>query len=815
QRSSAELANLLRHPDARIRLRAQIALTRKSDALTRFSTGITSSNFMVRVHSIWGLGILARRGTSPLPAAQFGDIPNAKLRSQAEAVLIGLFKDKDPEIRSQALRALTNSTSTNALIPLGPLLADESPRVRFFAAILAGKRKMIAYYGPICDMLKENNNSDVYLRHACIFALQNISPNAATISALSADESPAVRLAAAVALRRMKSPNISIFVNDPDPKVADEAIRAICDLDMVNLRPAVAALLDNLGRRSWTQFMLRRLLHNSFRIGTSENVARVLKFAADPENPERERKEALRLVSIWSDPPPADQLTGHFRPLAKRDPKTIIPALTSALPELLKQDDFALVSALELIGRYHVKLASLDEKALRNFIVNEKLPAAARANALDLYVQRKPSNLSAFLAGLTNDKSDEVSLTALTLLAKLSPAAALAPLEAAINSNRTPFIQKTWKILSTLPGDSVDAIFVKSLDRLRAANGISPHAIELIAAAKERKGASVIAALAALDKSLAENSDPLAKWNIALEGGDAKSGEAIFTSHPASECMRCHRAEEGHAAGGDTAPNLAGVANRHKDRRYFLESMVTPSAVIAPGFGTVLIDFKNGATLSGNLLAETPDHLDLDAAGKILRIKRSDVATFTPPVSPMPPMGDLLKPEELRDLAAWLASLDKGGDQTNSPANPEPFDPNTLESPKKSDTPNIDPAVLKTGRQQFLLCGACHGQSGEGTAAAPPLAGSEWVNGPAENLIRIQLRGLQGPIKVKGQEYNMAAGMAALAYQNDEQIAAVLTYVRNSFGNSAPSVTPEQVTALRSEVGKPQVMAADLTTPAK
>jgi hypothetical protein len=56
--------------------------------------------------------------------------------------------------------------------------------------------------------------------------------------------------------------------------------------------------------------------------------------------------------------------------------------------------------------------------------------------------------------------------------------------------------------------------------------------------------------------------------------------------------------------------------------------------------------------------------------------------------------------------------------------------------------------------------------------------------------------------------------MAALAYQTDEQIAAVLTYVRNSFGNSAPAVTPAEVAALRGEVGKPMLTAADLIAPA-
>jgi mono/diheme cytochrome c family protein len=56
--------------------------------------------------------------------------------------------------------------------------------------------------------------------------------------------------------------------------------------------------------------------------------------------------------------------------------------------------------------------------------------------------------------------------------------------------------------------------------------------------------------------------------------------------------------------------------------------------------------------------------------------------------------------------------------------------------------------------------------------------------------------------------------MPAQAYQTDEQIAAVLTYVRNSFGNVASPVTPAQVKALRGEVGKPMLTEADLV-PAK
>lgn len=139
-------------------------------------------------------------------------------------------------------------------------------------------------------------------------------------------------------------------------------------------------------------------------------------------------------------------------------------------------------------------------------------------------------------------------------------------------------------------------------------------------------------------------------------------------------------------------------------------------------------------------------------------------------------------------------------------------DTSAIDNAPASDAP-IDPAQMAAGKAEFLVCGACHGQNGEGGPIAPPHAGSEWVTGPISNLIRIQLRGLQGPITVAGKEYNMPGGMAPMSYQTDEQIAAVATYIRNSFGNKASAVTAAQVAALRSEVGKPPITVAEMTKP--
>jgi mono/diheme cytochrome c family protein len=107
-------------------------------------------------------------------------------------------------------------------------------------------------------------------------------------------------------------------------------------------------------------------------------------------------------------------------------------------------------------------------------------------------------------------------------------------------------------------------------------------------------------------------------------------------------------------------------------------------------------------------------------------------------------------------------------------------------------------------------CAACHQATGMGAAGqAPPLAGSEWVIAPGANrLIRIPQVGVTGPIKVKGIEWNMTSmiGFAGNVdasgnpLVSDEKLAALLTYIRNSWGNKASMVTPEEVAKVRADL---------------
>jgi mono/diheme cytochrome c family protein len=100
-------------------------------------------------------------------------------------------------------------------------------------------------------------------------------------------------------------------------------------------------------------------------------------------------------------------------------------------------------------------------------------------------------------------------------------------------------------------------------------------------------------------------------------------------------------------------------------------------------------------------------------------------------------------------------------------------------------------------------CNTCHQSNGKGLESSgfPPLAGTTWVTGSEERLIKLVLKGLYGPIDVLGKKYPGQVPMTPFAGMlNDDEVAAVLTYVRNSFGNKASAILAEKVKATRASV---------------
>lgn len=152
------------------------------------------------------------------------------------------------------------------------------------------------------------------------------------------------------------------------------------------------------------------------------------------------------------------------------------------------------------------------------------------------------------------------------------------------------------------------------------------------------------------------------------------------------------------------------------------------------------------------------------------------------------------------------------------------LDPGILPTAKKGgaagaaggqQTAELTPA--ERGKKIFSAnCATCHQANGQGVAGQyPPLAGSEFTNGGSRRAAMIVLKGLQGPVKVKGAEYGSAVMQPWDKTLTDQKIADVITYERSDWGNHGSPVSAEQIAALRKELAshpdsytEPEVLAA-------
>ena len=107
------------------------------------------------------------------------------------------------------------------------------------------------------------------------------------------------------------------------------------------------------------------------------------------------------------------------------------------------------------------------------------------------------------------------------------------------------------------------------------------------------------------------------------------------------------------------------------------------------------------------------------------------------------------------------------------------------------------PAAEPGSRPFQSYCAACHQYDGQGMGDAPPLAGSPWVTGPEDRLIRIVLHGLRGPLQVAGQVYDREMpGFGSIL--SDADVASLLSYVRRRFGGPVEPVAPAAVSRIRA-----------------
>ncbi|SHJ23229.1 quinoprotein glucose dehydrogenase [Rubritalea squalenifaciens DSM 18772] len=794
---SERLVSLLEHPDLRLRTRAHICLAERkeiqllADSLAKFEK---EEKIIPALHATWGLGIIARK--------------HADAQYSAGGPLISLaMHSKHAELKAQALRCLGDIPHTieKQGLVLRENLQDNSPRVRLFAAIGLTKHKDPDAHIRLRFMLKNMEDVDPYLLNASALALKNNS-TAEQLAELSSHDSVNVRLAAVLALRHLHHPSLSRFLKDSDQRIHYAAIRAIFDQELTELMPALCELLpvsadnQNGSPHALTPMMQRRLIHAAYRVGGKENIQRLITFASDANSDQNQRIEAIRLLDEWAKPFPVNQALGKYAPLPERSTEELIALLTKAIPKLVELEDFIVAPSLHLLNRYSITDSSITAQKLASIATNQDYSPSVRGSALSVLATQDKSTLIRIAPELAESDIEELAAQALSSLSDAAPSKAVPYLIKACEY-KSPLVQQTaWTLLGKSKSAAAKEKIIQGAKAL-SAKEISPATLEIMEAAKAINDPQTNEALANYVSELEQS--PLDKYRSALLGGHGGNGANIYYSHGSAQCMRCHKIGYGHVSGGNAGPNLAGVANR-RSREDLLAALVLPSAQLASGYGSVSLKFKNGKSVSATLIDQDDQSLTVQLGELVHRIKKNELDSFSTSPSAMPPMGETLTMREIRDLLEYISTLtDETGKPKSLPPVISPLDIDKLPTPKQEDL----------GKRTYLAsCSACHQDDGKGIVGAfPPLAESEWVNGPAENLIRIQLRGLQGPITVKGVEYNNV--MPAQAQQSDEEIAAVLTYIRSNFGNKAPAVTPDQVKALRHEAKKPLLKAEDLKKP--
>lgn len=634
KRSDDQLTPLLSHEDMRIRLKAQYELAvRGEKGNTELQKALKqTANQLARIHAIWGIAQQARKD-----------------KKYAQA-LVPVLKDGDAEIRAQAAKWLGDIKYQEAGAALVPLLKDTSSRARFFAAEAIGRIKYEPAVAELIAFLRNNNDVDAYIRHAGALALARIG-KAEPVVALARDSSRALRIAAVVALRRMSHAGIAAFLADKDEFVVTEAARAIND--DLSIKEALPALGNLLNTTTFTnEPLIRRVINANLRVGTDAALQNLISYAQKTSAPEKMRAEAVDVLSVWSKPSVLDRVDGRFRGPVERDPAIIRSKATDALLGLLKDKMLPVrVSAIRATAALDLKTASTPLMAI---VKTDKEPDA-RVEALGALVKISDPQVGDAVSHALTDKEKKVRVAGLDLLEKMNiPKELMVKLLTDVIATKTMEEKQAAIItLGKLPAQYSQKPLSDLLTQMEAGKLPKDTYLELGEALDSSKSAEMISRYKTITTKLSPD-ELTASYAGSLMGGDPNRGRNIFFRNQQAQCMKCHAYDD---RGGNAGPRLNGVANRIS-REQILEALISPSARLAPGFGVVTLELKDGKKISGVLQGETKtDVIVKEGLQADQKISKDKIAKQTNSPSSMPDMKAILSKKEIRDVVSFLAEL--------------------------------------------------------------------------------------------------------------------------------------------------------------
>jgi len=462
-----------------------------------------------------------------------------------------------------------------------------------------------------------------------------------------------VRMGVLLAARRLQSERMVDFLSDDSLRIVAEAARAINDEPIESGLAALAKLDCSPLTETDSGAIKRRVLNANLRLGGADHFRTVAAIAANPQQDEAIRIEALTIMTNWNDPPPLDRVNGRWWPIADRPELDEIPKLIEPHLKAYQDGEEAQVAAtIDLLIEHPTKAAS---PWLSSLITDDQVADAVRAKALTAAypLNRDRKVLNSAIAS----SSPDLRARARSMLVADDVDDGLTELKKAILKGELAEQQAAIQDLIATDHARADEILLDTMNQepSQATNEIQ---LDLMLAAEERskksKAANEFSDWLTKIESSRNAEDHLAEYRECLEGGNAKRGKDIVFGRTEASCRRCHMVG---GEGGAVGPDLS-VIGAEKNREYLLEAIVEPSRQIAKGFETVMLIMDDGKIVSGIVKEQDDETMTLmDELGGTLMVEKSEIDEQSTGKSGMPDLLEVLTKSDLRDIIEYLSSL--------------------------------------------------------------------------------------------------------------------------------------------------------------
>jgi putative heme-binding domain-containing protein len=343
---------------------------------------------------------------------------------------------------------------------------------------------------------------------------------------------------------------------------------------------------------------------------------------------------------------------GRYRGKIERDPLEVRNTVITTLPILFKDPDYSIrIQAIRTCAKLGVAAVT---SAIVDAMTDDK-NAEVRSAGFEALVVLDQRQAQIAIKKILATEEEPVRVTALQQLELLNidPTEIAGSLNNILTGGTSQEKQAALSALVNLPKESIVDQLSLMMDELISGNVNEALQLDLLEVALNNGDESVLEKIEIFRKKYADLGN-VANYIECLEGGTPRAGRGVLINNSAAQCLKCH-AISGY--GGVAGPPLDNIGAK-RDRLFVLQSLIEPSAHLAPGYGVVTVILKNDQAVSGILLSEDEKMLSIkDSNGTDIRVDQSEIKERINALSSMPPMGDILSKKEIRNLIAFLMTL--------------------------------------------------------------------------------------------------------------------------------------------------------------